>query len=215
MTLLRPADRGFVEAISKLVYCNPFMPERIEYERQALGDRFVDAPLVWSLQPDDEGERPNLALLIERVDPMATSLRQRFVSGARVDGRDVALYEDLVFYMLYQQYRGDLHETIVSGLEGRGSTGRLACWRRFRADFEQYLEIPGVTMPSEYEPAHLFACFYQIRRGFYRIFRGIVGGSMPAAPRSWWPAPSVNRATFRSILTASGSRRTSRHRSFR
>ncbi|MHC4980235.1 MAG: sigma 54-interacting transcriptional regulator [Planctomycetota bacterium] len=181
MTLLSAADRRFVEAISKLVYCNPFMPERIEYERQALGDRFVDAPLVWSLQPDDEGERPNIARLLERVEPMAAALRQRLGSGARVEARDVALYEDLVLYMLYQQYRGDLHETVVSGLEGRGSTGRLRCWRRFRTDFKQYLEIPGLTMPSAYEPAHLLACFYQIRRGFYRIFRGIVGGSMPAA----------------------------------
>jgi transcriptional regulator with AAA-type ATPase domain len=181
MTLLKSADRNFVEAVSKLIFCNPFMPERIEHERRALGDRFVDAPLVWSLQPDDEGERPNIERLTELVEPMAETLRERLASGGRCEPDDVGLYEDLVLTLLYHRYRSDLQDAIVSGLEGRGATGRLDCWRRFRADFKRYLELPRVTMPTAYEPAHLFACFYQIRRAFYRIFRGIVGGSMPAA----------------------------------
>ena len=37
MALFDPADRGLVEAVSQLVYCNPFLPERIEFEQAALG----------------------------------------------------------------------------------------------------------------------------------------------------------------------------------
>ena len=34
-------DRRFVDALARLVTCNPFLPERIEFERLALGKEFV------------------------------------------------------------------------------------------------------------------------------------------------------------------------------
>ncbi len=181
MALIAPGERAFLEAISKLAYCNPFVPERIEHERQALGDAFVEAPLVWSLQPDDDRERPNIVRLLERAEPVAETMRQRLAAGGRWRREDLQLYEDLVLYVLYQRYRMELNETVTAGLDGRGSTSRLSYWKQFRSDFDRSMRIRGVTLPSEYQPQHLFACFYQIRRGFERIFRGIVGGSLPAA----------------------------------
>src|SRR5687768_14422908 len=38
-----PAEAQFAHTISDVAYCNPFLPERIEYERVALGEEFVDA----------------------------------------------------------------------------------------------------------------------------------------------------------------------------
>ena len=181
MPFLSPPDRRFAKAISSLIYCNPFLPERIAYEKQALGDEFVHAPLVWSMQPDDEGERANLARLLERVEPLAEKLRRRLAARDRPGSQDLALYEDVILYLLYQRCGLDFHKTIVAGLEGGRSTGRLSCWGRFRADFDRYLRIRGITMPTDYDPSHLFACFYQIRRGFHHIFFEIVGGSLPAA----------------------------------
>ena len=53
MAFLTTSERAFLRAIANLGYCNPFLPERIEYEREALGPDFVEAEAVWSLRVDD------------------------------------------------------------------------------------------------------------------------------------------------------------------
>ena len=57
MALLSTTDRIFFDAISQLAYCNPFLPERANFERAALGADFVEGEPVWS-QPVEDPERP-------------------------------------------------------------------------------------------------------------------------------------------------------------
>ena len=66
-----PADAEFAAVISRLAYCNPFLPERIEFERDALGPEFVDADIVWNITQDWEGNRPNITKLRQRVEQVA------------------------------------------------------------------------------------------------------------------------------------------------
>jgi len=40
---------------------------------------------------------------------------------------------------------------------------------------------PGIARPSAHEIAHVFACFFQVRRAFHHTFWHIPGGSPPAA----------------------------------
>ncbi len=181
MALFTGADLAFARAVSGLTFCNPFAPERIDFEREALGGSFVDSPLVWSLQPEVEGERANLVRLVERAAPLAERLRERLASGEHAAAGELALYEDLAIYLLFQRWRDELERTVASPPGGGGSAGRVAYWRRFLADFEGHLRIPGTALPVGHDPAHLFACFFQIRRAFAHIFSGIIGGSMPAA----------------------------------
>ena len=181
MALFTNQQRSFADAVSRLTFCNPFMPTRIELERQALGDAFVDAPLVWSLQPRDDDDRPNLVRLVEQVGPRVETLREHLQSKDAVSPDDLALYEDLAVFVLYHRYREDFHKTIASATDGAEKTVRVPYWRKFEADFNHLVRLPGRKMRSGYEAAHLFACFFQIRRAFNLIFRGIVGGSMPAA----------------------------------
>ncbi len=54
-------------------------------------------------------------------------------------------------------------------------------WDGFRKEFDRLLRVPGVRLPSDHDPAVIFAGFYQIERAFSQIFQKIVGGSMPAA----------------------------------
>ena len=58
----------FAEAASRLAFCNPFLPERIECERAALGEAFVVSDAVWSIATDLEGNRPNIGRLQVRVE---------------------------------------------------------------------------------------------------------------------------------------------------
>ena len=42
MALLTARERAFLEAVARLSYSNPFLPELLEFERLALGDAFVE-----------------------------------------------------------------------------------------------------------------------------------------------------------------------------
>ncbi len=64
--LFRAEERRFASAVARIAYDNPFSPERIESERQALGSRFSDSGSVWSpdgAHMESQGfhrERPNV-----------------------------------------------------------------------------------------------------------------------------------------------------------
>ena len=63
------AERSFASVMSRLSHCNPFLPERIECEREALGEQFVKVDIVWNVAADWEGNRPNIGRLRERAGP--------------------------------------------------------------------------------------------------------------------------------------------------
>ena len=48
MIFLTDDERAFAQSIVRLVYCNPFLPERIDCERAALGNDFVAGDRVWN-----------------------------------------------------------------------------------------------------------------------------------------------------------------------
>ena len=53
MVFLKPDERKLLEAISKINYVNPFLPERVQCEREALGDDFDESKADWNLLGDD------------------------------------------------------------------------------------------------------------------------------------------------------------------
>src|SRR3989442_5518821 len=62
MAFLDGQSRTLAQAISTLAYCNPFLPERIEGERAALGSDFVASGTLWHVKGEPE-PTPNLNLL--------------------------------------------------------------------------------------------------------------------------------------------------------
>src|SRR5260370_41593243 len=134
MAFLSASDRAFVGAVSKLVYCNPFLPEGIECERAALGAEFVEGEPVWSL-PVDQPERPraNVWRVVEKLEPLAEQLRARINADAREE--DLALYEDAVRHLLYQRYYGQL------------VAGEWHCYPDFLADLERFFPLGGGWHP--------------------------------------------------------------------
>ena len=171
-------DLQFARAVSALVFCNPFLPERLDWERRALGDRFEDKGAVWhsraGIEPQDNR---NVQRLEERTLHLIEEARGRLAAGpSRVDPQQKSLYEDLVVYALYYRYEGPLYRVLA---------GRDRCaayfYGDFRDDLHRYLDpLPGPPRRG-LDPAHLFACFFQLRRAFHLIFHYILGGSLPAA----------------------------------
>jgi transcriptional regulator with AAA-type ATPase domain len=180
MPLFTPAERHFAKAVADLSYCNPFLPERIELERAALGDAFEETSVVWSRQAW-ERERPNVTRLNERTEHLVASLRDRLVRGDRPTTAELDLYEELVEYLLYQNYREPLAELTAESLTRPGKSGPVRFWKQFLSEYEELLTVRGASTPKVGQAAHLLACFFQIRRAFAHIFDSIVGGSLPAA----------------------------------
>src|SRR5262252_5346192 len=94
MSLLLDNERSFLEAVSNLAFCNPFLPERTKYERLALGERFVEGEPVWSMAVDNPDQpRANVWRVIDQLDPLIGSLRKRLQDGKNGSERELALYE--------------------------------------------------------------------------------------------------------------------------
>ena len=174
MAFLDGEDRTLAEAISRLAFCNPFLPERIECERQALGGDFVAGGTLWHASGEPE-PTPNVRLLRERAESLTGRLAAKLREGARPGAEDRRLYEEAVVYRLFSRYEEDLYGLI----DDRRATATAAFYRAFRQDVERLLQIPGVTLLAERDVPHLFAGFFQIRRAFHYIFRNIVGNSAP------------------------------------
>jgi transcriptional regulator with AAA-type ATPase domain len=181
MAFLSSGERAFLRAVSELAYCNPFLPERTQLERAALGSAFQEGEPVWSLPVDDpEGSRVNVWRIFERLEPLVEQLRGRLSGGAKAREEDLVLYEDAILQVLYQRHYRQFFEAGI-GPAASGGAGRWRFHREFRAGWGRFLAIDGVTFPTRHEPDHTFACFRQIQRAFEQIFRDIIGASMPAA----------------------------------
>jgi DNA-binding NtrC family response regulator len=174
LSFLVAADRTLAEAISRLAYCNPFLPERIEYERQALGDAFVPGGTLWHATGNPEPP-PNVFALRERAEALGNRLAARLAENARTSTEDLQLYEDVVVYLLFAQYAEDFYGLI----DERAVTAPVGFYRKFCQDVERLLQISRARLVADRDVPHLFAGFFQIRRAFHYIFHNIIGNSAP------------------------------------
>ena len=53
MAILNSEERAFLTSAVRVSYANPFLPERIDYERETLGAEFDESHADWNLLGDD------------------------------------------------------------------------------------------------------------------------------------------------------------------
>lgn len=194
MTTLSDAQQAQAQALSKLSYCNPFLPERIDYEREILGDAFSETDRIWHRLAHDDADRPNLLLLTERSKELANAMREGVLEGQFRGDKQRALYEDVALYYLYNKHEPGLWQCVVDALASDGAEPQsMGFYDRFLEDMEYYFALPGLVFSLD-EADHLFACFFQLRRAFYHTFENIIGGSMASA--------HLRAAVWQSIFTS-------------
>jgi len=178
MSILSDSERAWAAALSRLTFCNPFIPDRLNYEREALGDEFTGVDVVWNAPPSLEWERPNIDRIHQKVETLVGGMRQRILAGQRAAPAEIDLYEDVSLYALY----GRAWETFNRLIESkRGGASKVDDYRAFEKDFAFFLSPATLGRPSRFAPEHVFATFFQLRRAFHHIVQHIVGRSMPAA----------------------------------
>ena len=192
--LFTEAESTLARAVGQLGAGNPFLPERLEAERAALGDAFDPAGTLWH-SPAEPEPAPNVVHVAARATALADAARARLAGGTRPQAEEVARYEDLVLYALYERHQGAL----FAWFRARPApTGKVPLFERVRRDLAHYLDVRGCASPLRAEAAHVFAGFYQVRRAFHHIHANILGESGPAR--------RLRAAVWQSIFTRDGRR---------
>lgn len=189
MPILSAAERRFADVIRRLEYMNPFGPERIALEREALGDQFVQDDPVWSLRTNQPEPRANVVLLGKQTEEILARLGP--VRGGTLAESEAQLYVALVQYALFYRYASRFADVLGSRSDGRFS--KVAFYPDFLRDWENWIERPGVAAAMPGAPAHFFACIFQVRRAFRYIFTHLIGGSAAMA--------RLRAAVWQSIFT--------------
>lgn len=186
-------EREVLAAISRLATSNPFLPDRIADERRALGEAFVRYAPVWHMDGKLAGINPNLEPLRRVTEELAEELRSRLVDGAQASEEELLLYEGFIRHLLFYRYHADLTQLITDREAGKQATHRVACYRRFKKDYEHFLCLEGVRLPVAVDAAHIWAWGFQIRRAFHHIYWQIYGSSACMA--------ELRATVWRSIFT--------------
>jgi DNA-binding NtrC family response regulator len=172
MPAFSKSDRHFLASVASLGYANPFLPERIAFEKAALGREFQAAGPVWSVSvANPDATPPNVTAIYRKLNERIDQWRAAVAAARDTDAEELRIYEESVHYLLYQRYYGDFGS----------ARGKWRFYREFRADWNQLLQIEDKRFESALEPAHVFACFRQIHRAFHHVYDNIIGNSMPAA----------------------------------
>ena len=183
MSLLPSAEWRVAEAIAGIGYTNPFLPERVELERRALGPRYIDLGPIIRSRPGEVLEQifGNVPALRERAQSLATEIGRRLEAGRPAIQGELLVYEDLALYLLYGRYMSAFDGLVSKSLQQDGWKGQVPFWKEFLADFHRLFQAHGRDLPSRHDPRVIFAGFFQIERAFTHIYHRIIGGSMPAA----------------------------------
>jgi transcriptional regulator with AAA-type ATPase domain len=176
--LLKPEDQAYLETVARINYANPFLPERIKLERDALGADFDESRGNWNLLGDaPEFLQINTAKIMEKAYLIITQFNKKLREGGQPTSRELELYEDTGLFLLYHVYVQKFKEDILNPQSGQ----QYKYFSEFKRYWEMLFDINGHDFPQRHEAAHVFACFFQVRRAFYYIFRAIIGRSSVAA----------------------------------
>jgi transcriptional regulator of acetoin/glycerol metabolism len=178
MAILNSGERGFLESVVKVSYANPFTADRIEHEREALGTEFDESRADWNLLGDDpETQQVNTRRLAEKAYAAIARMQNQLKKGMDISRKELKLYEDTVLFLLYYYYAQRFKDRIVNPQKDQV----YDYFTEFSHYWRHFFNFPVAHLPRQKEAAHIFACFFQVRRAFYYIFRAIIGRSRVAA----------------------------------
>jgi len=182
MAFLSQAERRQAEAIAQLGYCNPFLPERLNWERQVLGARFQKGATVIHLPSTTEAENVfgNFVLLLEVAQRLADKMRVKVMDGLGTREGNQRLYRETILFLLYGKYFSIVNSSSEQS-QAAESRHYASRWEPFLKDYRWYLNMAEVELPNYFDAVHCFSIFRQLDRAFQHIFMFIIGGSMPMA----------------------------------
>ena len=142
--LFTESESTLARAVGQLGVGNPFLPERLEAERAALGDAFDPAGTLWHSPPSPSRPRTSSrSPRARRRSPTRPARASPAGPGRRRE--EVACYEDLVLYALYERHQGALFALVPRAAARRRARCRSSS--AFRRDLAHYLDVRGCASP--------------------------------------------------------------------
>src|SRR5580692_2694108 len=95
MSVFSARDRHLLASVAGLGYANPFLPERIAFEKAALGREFQPAGPVWSVSvTDPHATPPNVSAIYTKLSARIETIRESVASASDITAEELAIYEE-------------------------------------------------------------------------------------------------------------------------
>lgn len=167
--IFNDSERVVIESIGALNYVNPFLPERLELEREILNSGEDITNKVWNMNSSHH----NIDDIATLAEFWSNELYHRLIKqNALPSPKDIHNYQALVLYHLFKKYGPQIST--------QSAPKTYRCYEDFSNDFTHYFELPFGSIAGDYTPEHTFAVYFQINRAFTQIFDFIAGGTLAA-----------------------------------
>jgi len=162
-----------LEGIHSLAFVNPFADQRDEVEGMILSQ------LGWSEKPIERNSK--FTKEFNQVLHWVEQGEQALLGGMVKDFDSTLQAEQmasLAYFSLYHELVDDLDALIES--EESDLTANRKLFKKIEAGIKKRRPLVlGARSAMWEKPAHIFSCFYQLRRAFLCLFNDIVGWSAP------------------------------------
>lgn len=157
--MLSATERDFFDLVSRAAFSNPFSDDRIELDL-----KIARCPASVA---DDERVQRVVQAVRERIDRLETEGR----ADLRLfPAEDLFMMQSTFLFEVFHRFIPQLDRIILEQVEAR----EVSCQVFFAADALKTLASRGFSQP---ESVRFFAMFYQVRRAFHFIERGLIGES--------------------------------------
>src|SRR6266446_2377078 len=150
-----PSDREFFEVVSQTAFCNPFSEKRAELDARIVGhsvDVFSEAHLDEMTQV--------MSARVERLE------REGPADVRRYSGEDRDLMQTVFLFELFHRFCRDLDQLILDQIK----LGVQSAPVKFAGEVLERMRRRGFVGA---EAIRFFSIFYQLRRAFHFIVRGL------------------------------------------
>ncbi len=156
---IKPDDREFFSTIAETAFCNPFTERRRE-----LDSRIVGHPADPFLEKNVEEMTQVICARVKILEAQGLANVRRYAD------RDRPLMETVFLFELFHVFRSAFDELILEQLKAGTESVRV----RFATTALEQMRSRGIGAS---EAVRYFGIFYQLRRAFHFIVRGLVGRS--------------------------------------
>ncbi len=157
--ILSADDREFFQLVSRAAFSNPFSDDRVELDLKI-------ARCSASVSDDERVQRVVQAVR-ERIDRLEAEGRADLGLFA---AEDQFMMQSSFLFEVFHRFIPQLDRMILDQVEA----GEVTCAAPFAGDALRMLASRGFSPP---ERLRFFAMFYQVRRAFHFIERGLIGES--------------------------------------
>jgi DNA-binding NtrC family response regulator len=156
---IKPADRAFFTLIAQAAFCNPFSEQRSELDAAILGH---------AVKPFSEEHLDEVTSVISgRVEKLAA---EGWADVRKYSGADRYLMQTVFLFELFHVFCRDIDQLILDQVKLGDQPAPVA----FADKLLERMRRRGIGAA---ESARFFAIFYQLRRAYHFIVRGLVGHS--------------------------------------